>query len=96
MAYGYQMAPKDDRLVAHTESTVEMLTGGISGAGAIVNAFPSRRSPSPCTSLNYLIGLVHSAVPPGVVSWGRVPSIRPKMQGYDQGIARCTIRDCQE
>jgi hypothetical protein len=44
MAYGYQMAPKDDRLVAHTESTVEMLTGGISGAGALVNAFPSRRS----------------------------------------------------
>src|SRR5215471_13381365 len=43
MAYGYQMAPKDDRLVAHTESTVEMLTGGISGAGAIVNAFPTRK-----------------------------------------------------
>lgn len=45
--YGYQVAPRHDRLVALTESTVEMLTGAVDRRGQLVNAFPARTSVSP-------------------------------------------------
>jgi hypothetical protein len=60
VTYGYQTAPKNDGLVALTESTVEMLSGVVDRRGQLVNAFPARTSVVSYLAFEYLYALSNS------------------------------------